>query len=57
MSAVCTLLLVLLANVVIPAYAQKPEPVAGQDYIEICSGAPLDPANVGMSVILATGSH
>ena len=38
-------MLVLLAGGFGPARAQAPTPVAGQDYVEISNGRPLDPAD------------
>jgi len=44
-SVVIPALLLLLANPFGAAQAQSPTPVAGEDYIEIPNGAPLDPAD------------
>lgn len=49
-SIVISALLMLVAGAFGPIQAQSPAPVAGQDYVEIPGGDPLDPAD-GMVVV------
>jgi thiol:disulfide interchange protein DsbA len=42
---VTALLMMLFTSVIAQAQGQSPEPVEGQDYIEIPNGTPLDPAD------------
>lgn len=49
-SIIFSALLIVLTNALIPVQAQAPVPVAGQDYVEIPNGKPLEPAD-GMVVV------